>query len=279
MKTGFLQLLLAALVLPSGLALAQTGYEAAVFDSGEVLAEGVDARLQSAQFLSGDIALPDTSTSYPTHPAHAAQPRPVSDSFDATTSSMETMDSVDTTMDVSDASDRFDAPTTPTTAPDAEQSMSGVVGPDAVATSLENEISDPVYAPEPAPISAPTAPTYAQENFSNTGNTYAYDSGHSSSGNDFAAAPAASQPTLDSQEHWQIRNGERLSDVFTRWSAHIGWQLTWEPEDLIALANLELDDNFTGAITKVIDALNRNGANVQAQFYTANRMLRIMARK
>ena len=59
----------------------------------------------------------------------------------------------------------------------------------------------------------------------------------------------------------------------------VGWQTTWEPSDLVALADLELDDTFTGAITKVVDALNRGGADIQAKFYASNRMLRIMARK
>lgn len=85
--------------------------------------------------------------------------------------------------------------------------------------------------------------------------------------------------TADSQSKWVIRNGERLSDVFMRWARVVGWQTTWEPTDLVALADLQLDDTFTGAITKVIEALNRGGEDVQAKFYATNHMLRITARK
>lgn len=85
--------------------------------------------------------------------------------------------------------------------------------------------------------------------------------------------------TADSQGKWVIRNGERLSDVFTRWARVVGWQTTWEPTDLVALADLQLDDTFTGAITKVVEALNRGGEDVQAKFYATNHMLRITARK
>lgn len=94
-----------------------------------------------------------------------------------------------------------------------------------------------------------------------------------------APARSAEQPSFDGQAQWKIQNGERLSDVFTRWARTVGWQTTWEPSDLVALADLELDDTFTGAITKVVDALNRGGADIQAKFYASNRMLRIMARK
>lgn len=85
--------------------------------------------------------------------------------------------------------------------------------------------------------------------------------------------------TVDSQSKWVIRNGERLSDVFMRWARVVGWQTTWEPTDLVALADLQLDDTFTGAITKVVEALNRGGEDVQAKFYATNHMLRITARK
>lgn len=95
----------------------------------------------------------------------------------------------------------------------------------------------------------------------------------------YAEPVTSSAPTLDSQAHWQIRNGERISDVFNRWAATVSWQTTWEPEDLVALADLELDDSFTGAIGKIVDALNRQGADIKVQFYTTNRMLRVMARK
>lgn len=96
-----------------------------------------------------------------------------------------------------------------------------------------------------------------------------------------AAMPqtSAGKPGLDSPARWQIRNGERLSDVFARWSQVVGWQTSWEPTDLVALADLELDDSYTGAIGKVVDALNRGGADIQVKFYAANHMLRIMARK
>lgn len=84
---------------------------------------------------------------------------------------------------------------------------------------------------------------------------------------------------LDAKSLWKIRAGERLSEVFARWSKVVGWQIAWEPEDLIALADLEVEDTFTGITGKVIDALNRNGADMQAKFYASNHMLRIMARK
>ena len=94
-----------------------------------------------------------------------------------------------------------------------------------------------------------------------------------------AAPKAPERMNLDTQAQWKIQTGERISDVFTRWARVVGWQLTWEPTDMIALADLELEDSFTGAVTKVIDALNRGEGDIQAKFYASNHMLRIMARK
>ncbi len=92
--------------------------------------------------------------------------------------------------------------------------------------------------------------------------------------------PVAQAPlALDTKSTWKIRSGERISEVFVRWTKAVGWQLSWEPEDMVALADLELEDTFTGVTGKVIDALNRNGADIQAKFYASNHMLRIMARK
>jgi len=92
--------------------------------------------------------------------------------------------------------------------------------------------------------------------------------------------PASQEPlALDAKSHWKIRSGERLSEVFARWSKIVGWQLSWEPEDMVAQTDLDLEDTFTGVTGKVIDALNRNGADMQAKFYASNHMLRIMARK
>lgn len=94
-----------------------------------------------------------------------------------------------------------------------------------------------------------------------------------------ATQSAGDKAGIDSPAQWNIRNGERISEVFGRWSRVVGWQLTWEPTDLVALADLTLEDTYTGAIAKVVEAVNRNGAEIQAQFYTSNHMLRIMARK
>ena len=136
------------------------------------------------------------------------------------------------------------------------------------------------YADSPAPTAEQTAQSMASA--AETGQT-AYtdtaDAANSAYGTTYAEPATHSAPTIDSQAHWKISNGERISDVFNRWAATVGWQTTWEPEDLVALADLELDDSFTGVIGKIVDALNRQGADIKVQFYTTNRMLRVMARK
>lgn len=86
-------------------------------------------------------------------------------------------------------------------------------------------------------------------------------------------------PALPKQ-HWKIQTGERLSDVFIRWTkASNKWQLVWEAPDLVAQVDVDLDGEFENSVSKIIDALNRNDAGLQAKFYAANRVLRIMEKK
>lgn len=262
MKTGFIKLLpVIAVSLSPMLASAQMAYDVATFKTDESVSDqGSPATtLRSSQFLKGDLTAPNAAyTPY-------SGPRTVADtSIDENemTASPEMADpepAQETTYDSYGS----------TSEPEPAYSYSNHT-PEPVAEPIAEPAAAPM--PEPAPIAMP-APAPAPVSHE-APQTSSYDSYSSA-----PVAPSNMRPGLDSQSHWQIRNGERLSDVVARWAASIGWQTSWEPEDLVALADLELDDNFTGAITKVVDALNRSGANVQAQFYAANRMLRIMARK
>lgn len=248
MNTGFLKLVLAlAMSLAPLLADAQSRYGAATFanDESEPTPAATNTRLQSAQFLNGDITAPDTA--YPS--VARPTPRTVSDS------------------------EEIPGEPEPAAPTESEAAYPSVLTPPALEPAPAPEPMPmpeptPMPAPEPAPqpIAAPM-PAPAPEPVATTS--------YETPGSSYNSA----RPGLDTQSQWQIRNGERLSDVIARWATSIGWQTAWEPEDLIALADLQLNDSFSGAITKVVDALNRNGANVQAQFYAANRMLRIMARK
>ncbi|SMB27997.1 exported protein of unknown function [Sterolibacterium denitrificans] len=248
MKTGFLKLLPAIVMsLAPLLANAQMAYNAATFDSDESAPalESASTRLQSAQFLKGDITAPDTA--YPRLPGAAARP-------------------------VSDTAETANEPE-----PEAAYDPMPEPAPEPMPEPEPAPAPMPEPSPEPSPEPVATASVPSAPPTPSTPSAYETPSSNYGYNNTYGGANA--RPGLDSQSHWQIRNGERLSDIFARWASSIGWQTTWEPEDLVALADLELDDSFTGAITKVVDALNRNGANVQAQFYAANRMLRIMARK
>lgn len=267
------------------LASAQMAYDVATFDTDESAPsrEAAATRLQSAQFLKGDITAPNAAYS------PSSGPRPASDTIDAETEAETPPEMYDPEPEPSEIYDDPD----PEPEPEHAQEPSYAPMPDPTYKHEPEPAPKPVFAPmpepkpapmpEPAsmpappaapppePVAAPSAPV----TYETAQGSYGSSDSHVSTN----TGTANIRPGLDSQAHWQIRNGERLSDVFTRWSSSIGWQTTWEPDDLVALADLELDDSFTGAITKVVDALNRNGANVQVQFYAANRMLRIMARK
>ena len=79
--------------------------------------------------------------------------------------------------------------------------------------------------------------------------------------------------------YWRIQTNEQLAEVFRRWAKSADWQLAWEVPDLVALAGVEITGDFEEAVGKTSEALNRSGNALQARFYVANRVLRIVERK
>lgn len=184
--------------------------------------------------------------------------------------------------DASSSANNAPANPTPAAAPASEEAPGSITITPA-ATDAHDLPPEP--APAPAPVAEPAPPAATP--------VEAYPTAASAPATTYE--PAATEPrqvsasmmapkvpervSFDSTAHWRIQNGDRLSDVFTRWAQAVGWQVTWETTDMVAQADLELDDTFTAAVTKVAEALNRSGSDLQVKFYTANHMLRVMARK
>ncbi len=78
---------------------------------------------------------------------------------------------------------------------------------------------------------------------------------------------------------WNIRSGEKISEALARWSKISKWQLIWEVPELVAQADIDLTGSFEDAVANIIEALNRNGNGLKAQFYASNHVLRIVERK
>lgn len=81
---------------------------------------------------------------------------------------------------------------------------------------------------------------------------------------------------------WRINFGDKISDAFRAWARQSKkWQVVWEAPELVAQAAVDIDGNFEDAVTKVIEALNRNDAQLIARFYvdSANSVLRVMEKK
>lgn len=81
---------------------------------------------------------------------------------------------------------------------------------------------------------------------------------------------------------WRISDGDKISDAFRAWARQARqWQVSWEAPELVAQATVDLDGNFEDAVTKVVEALNRNDANLLARFYIdkGNNVLRVMEKK
>lgn len=92
-------------------------------------------------------------------------------------------------------------------------------------------------------------------------------------------ADKINQPPATLAVTWRIQSSEQLAEVFRRWAKLADWQLVWEAPDLVAQTSVELTGDFEEVVGKTIDALNRSGNGLQARFYVANRVLRIIERK
>lgn len=81
---------------------------------------------------------------------------------------------------------------------------------------------------------------------------------------------------------WRINHGDTISDAFRAWARQSrNWQVAWEAPELVAQASVDVEGSFEDAVSKVIEALNRNDANLLARFYVdaGNGVLRVMERK
>lgn len=91
--------------------------------------------------------------------------------------------------------------------------------------------------------------------------------------------PVVANQTIQPAVMWRIEAGESLEQAFRRWARVSNWQLSWEAPDLVAQASVELTGEFEVTVGKTVEALNRSGNSLQARFYAANRVLRIVERK
>jgi hypothetical protein len=247
--SGFRKLLLLSLATLSLAAHAQLKmkYPAATFDAGEAEPGGVTAPLNSSHAIREGY----------NNNAPAAAPAPTSGPV-----SEETPGSITITPAATETSP---PPSEPAPAPNPEPAPAAAPMAESAPPAENHTPYTPPTSPsstsEPAPSSEPVTTESRQISTS------------------MMAPKVPERVSFDSQAHWRIQSGDRLSDVFTRWAQSVGWQVAWETTDMVAQADLELDDTFTGAVTKVAEALNRSGSDLQVKFYTANHMLRVMARK
>lgn len=173
-------------------------------------------------------------------------------------------------------------PTAETTEPQASpattaDSPSAAPSPEPAATPAPTPEPTPVPTPEPAPAPAPApepAPAAVYEPTPAAAPAMAPPAPAAPE-----TRPATGQASFDNTQTWRLQAGERISEAFNRWARTVGWQIAWEPTDMVALADLEINGTFSDAVHKVVDALHRSGNDIQAQFYASNHMLRIMARK
>ncbi len=250
--------------LLAGLLLASTVVQAQVATLKRAPSSGVPATSESASAATPAPQAPETTSEAPEIPKDPANEAASVQAVEIHTDSPTAPSSASSLPETSAAQTSIEAPT-PSPAPE----------PAPIPPSMPEPAPEPT--PAPATPSAPEPPPPAiQPEPPLAGSQYAPAPMLQAP---LENAPPTSSSNAESIQSWQLRAGERVSDAFSRWARTVGWQISWEPADLVALADLDLNDTFAGAVNKVIEALNRSGNEIQAQFYTTNRMLRIMVRR
>ncbi|MBO4790077.1 MAG: toxin co-regulated pilus biosynthesis Q family protein [Oxalobacter sp.] len=79
----------------------------------------------------------------------------------------------------------------------------------------------------------------------------------------------------DGPGNWRLSMGEKVSDAITRWANASGYQVVYEGPDVTSKVDVKLAGAFEGAIGELIEALNRSGTPMRAEFYEKNRVLRV----
>ncbi len=79
----------------------------------------------------------------------------------------------------------------------------------------------------------------------------------------------------DGPGNWHLSMGEKVSDAITRWANASGYQVVYEGPDVTSKVDVKLTGAFDTAIGELIEALNRSGTPMRAEFYEKNRVLRV----
>ena len=81
-----------------------------------------------------------------------------------------------------------------------------------------------------------------------------------------AAAKAAAVPT------WVLGKGESVSQGLQSWAKKSSWTVVWDtPNDWAVPNGVQFTGDFQSAATQVIESLSKNGADIRADVYPANK--------
>lgn len=79
-------------------------------------------------------------------------------------------------------------------------------------------------------------------------------------------AKAAATPS------WTLTKGGSVSSGLREWAQQAGWTLVWDmPKDWVVPNGVVFQGDFASAASQVIEALSKNGADVRADVYAANK--------
>lgn len=98
-----------------------------------------------------------------------------------------------------------------------------------------------------------------------------------------AHSPAVADPggsvTVQSAKNsgnWAVLSGAYLKATLEGWCREAGWTLIWDSSSDYKLgASATFNDNFEGAVTKLIDSIYINNPELTATMFRGNRVLHI----
>lgn len=135
------------------------------------------------------------------------------------------------------------------------------------------------FGKPPAPPSSPslTESSKAQEGGDMKG-TMAHKSLEGGTGRDAGMAhPVPAKPKTPPVPRFEVRAGETLNAVLSRWSQDAHWTLAWEPpSDFTIASGAAFYGRFEDVVQTLLDSLRQAGATYGGELWAHNKTLRII---
>ncbi len=86
------------------------------------------------------------------------------------------------------------------------------------------------------------------------------------------AAQVAEAQKLAATPVWVLAKGDSIDSALRAWALKAGWTVIWDaPKDWVVPNGVQFQGDFPSAAAQVVESLSRNGADIRADVYSANK--------